>query len=96
MPNTPADPTALPFEEDVPDTVSPVSDQITTNPQRMGGTPVLRGTRVPVDTLFDHLIHGYTVEYVAAQFGTVSIEQITRLLEDMKRTYNEPAARRAG
>lgn len=32
------------------------------NPEILGGTPVFRGTRVPIETLFDHLKSGVTIE----------------------------------
>jgi uncharacterized protein (DUF433 family) len=34
---------------------------ITTNPERMGGMPVIGIQRMPVTTLLDHLIEGYSV-----------------------------------
>lgn len=41
---------------------------ITTNPERMGGTPVIGIQRLPVKTLLDHLIGGATVNEFAAEF----------------------------
>ena len=41
---------------------------ITTNPERMGGTPVIGIQRLPVKTLLDHLIAGATVDEFAAEF----------------------------
>ncbi len=41
---------------------------ITTNPERMGGTPVIGIQRLPVKTLLDHLIAGATVAEFAAEF----------------------------
>jgi uncharacterized protein (DUF433 family) len=35
---------------------------ITKNPDILGGTPVFRGTRVPIQTLFDYLEGGETLE----------------------------------
>jgi uncharacterized protein (DUF433 family) len=39
-----------------------VAQAITRDPEIMHGTPVLRGTRVPVQTLFDYLEGGETLE----------------------------------
>ena len=38
------------------------SDLITVNPNILGGTPVFKGTRVPVKTLFEYLENDYTLE----------------------------------
>ncbi len=35
---------------------------ITIDPETLGGTPVFRGTRVPVESLFDHLEEGISLE----------------------------------
>ena len=35
---------------------------MTKNPDILGGTPVFRGTRVPIQTLFDYLEGGETLE----------------------------------
>jgi uncharacterized protein (DUF433 family) len=57
---------------------------VTTNPRVMHGTPCFAGTRVAVQTLFDHLEAGYSVEEFIEQFPTVRREQIIRLLNASK------------
>lgn len=47
----------------------------------MSGLPVFRGTRVPVQTLLDHLEAGDSLDAFLAQFPTVSREQAVRFLE---------------
>ncbi|WP_460970576.1 DUF433 domain-containing protein [Spirosoma migulaei] len=37
-------------------------DVISISPKVMGGTPVFKGTRVPVQSLFDHLELGISVD----------------------------------
>jgi uncharacterized protein (DUF433 family) len=41
-----------------------VNDYMEVNPRKLGGTPVFRGTRIPVHVLFDDLEDGYTVQDV--------------------------------
>jgi len=57
---------------------------VASNPNILGGTPVFAGTRVPVESLFDHLIRGYTIEYFLSQFPTVKREQVEAVLESAK------------
>jgi uncharacterized protein (DUF433 family) len=57
------------------------SDLITINPDILGGTPVFRGTRVPVQSLFDYLEDNYTLEQFSEYFPTVTIEMARLLLE---------------
>ena len=54
---------------------------ITHDPDVQGGTPVFRGTRVPVQSLFDHLETGESIEDFLEGFQTVKREQVITLLE---------------
>lgn len=58
---------------------------VTVNPKVMHGTPCFAGTRVAVQTLFDHLESGYTIDGFLEQFPTVQREQVVGLLEQSKR-----------
>ena len=50
----------------------------------MGGTAVFAGTRVPVQTLFDYLEGGETIDAFLAGFPSVSREQVVSFLEQAK------------
>lgn len=49
-----------------------------------GGTPVFRGTRVPITVLFDHLEAGATLEEFLDGYPSVSREQAIAVLEAAK------------
>ncbi|MDQ3283239.1 MAG: DUF433 domain-containing protein [Acidobacteriota bacterium] len=51
------------------------------DPEIMGGTPVFVGTRVPVESLFDYLEAGDSVEEFLEAFPTVSRDQAVAALE---------------
>ncbi len=55
-------------------------DLITVDPKILGGTPVFRGTRVPVKTLFEYLEDNYTLEQFLECFPTVAREMAVRML----------------
>lgn len=57
---------------------------VTINPKVMHGAPCFAGTRVAVQTLFDHIEAGYTVDGFLEQFPTVRREQVMALLEQLK------------
>ena len=50
----------------------------------MHGTPVFRGTRVPVQTLFEYLEAGDALENFLEGFPTVSRELAIQALEEAK------------
>jgi uncharacterized protein (DUF433 family) len=49
----------------------------------MSGTPVFRGTRVPVQTLFDYIADGCTLEEFLDNFPTVKREDAIQLLGEV-------------
>ena len=57
---------------------------ITKNPGILGGTPVFRGTRVPIQVLFDYLEGGETLEDFLEGFPTVSREAAVSALQEAK------------
>lgn len=52
-----------------------------TDAEIMGGRPVFVGTRVPVESLFDHLKAGDSIEVFLDGFPSVKREQVLRVLE---------------
>jgi uncharacterized protein (DUF433 family) len=54
------------------------------DPEKLGGTPVFRGTRVPIQNLFDALESDESVDQFLAQYPTVSREQVLAVLEESK------------
>ena len=57
---------------------------ITAEPDIMGGTPVFRGTRVPMQTLIDYLEAGDSITDFLEGFPSVSKEQVIAFLEEAK------------
>lgn len=51
------------------------------NPKKMSGTPVFRGTRVPIQNLFDCIEEGETIDQFLDQFPTVTRKQVNGILE---------------
>ena len=51
------------------------------DPEILGGTPVFAGTRVPVQSLFDYLEGGETVDEFLRQFPSVKRDQALAALE---------------
>jgi uncharacterized protein (DUF433 family) len=54
------------------------------DPEIMGGTPVFRGTRVPVQTLLDYLEAGHSLTEFLDDFPSVTREQAIAVLEHGK------------
>lgn len=57
---------------------------ITINPQRMGGAPVIGIHRLPVVSLIDHLMGGYTVEEFLDSFPGTDRDKVMAILQMIK------------
>ena len=62
------------------------SSVIHSDPDILGGTPVFVGTRVPVQSLFDYLEGGDTLDEFLRQFPSVRRDQAIEALEIARRT----------
>jgi uncharacterized protein (DUF433 family) len=62
--------------------MSSADSVIVKNPNILGGTPVFRGTRVPLQLLFDSLERGHTLEQFLEGYPTVSREMAIAALQE--------------
>ena len=49
--------------------------------ERVSGTPVFRGSRVPISTLFNYMSYGYSLDVFLDSFPSVEREQAIAVLE---------------
>jgi uncharacterized protein (DUF433 family) len=60
------------------------SNVVHVDPEILGGTPVFKGTRVPVETFFDYIQGGEPLSEFLEDFPTVTQAQVAELLEEVK------------
>ncbi len=53
---------------------------IVTDPERMGGAPCFRGTRVPVALVFENLADGMTVDEILTNWPTLDRADLIAVL----------------
>jgi len=68
-----------------------VDDLITIDPDILGGTPVFKGTRVPVRTLFEYLENDYSLEEFLECFPSLNRELVRKVLERSEQALLSPA-----
>jgi len=66
---------------------------ITVDREILSGTPVFRGTRVPVQTLVDYILDGETLETFLHNFPTVKRADAVRLLQHVNESLLAGAPR---
>ena len=60
---------------------------VTVSPGLLCGTPVFKGTRVPVESLFDHLASGATLDEFLEDFPSVTREQAVGVLASAESAF---------
>jgi uncharacterized protein (DUF433 family) len=64
-----------------------LSDILHSDPDILGGTPVFVGTRVPIQSLFDYLEGGETLDEFLRQFPSVRRDQAIAALDLARATF---------
>ena len=54
---------------------------VDTNPEKMGGSPCVAGTRVPVRGVLDYLAEGFTHPQIVDQYPSLTLDKIKRAIE---------------
>ena len=71
--------------------MSSADSVIVKNPNILSGTPVFRGTRVPLQLLFDSLERGHTLEQFLEGYPTVSRERAIAALQEARELLSAKA-----
>ena len=69
-----------------------LDELLTSDPEIMGGALVFRGTRVPIEVLFENLADGLTVEEILDDYESLSRSDVIRVLELTSSALGRPAA----
>jgi uncharacterized protein (DUF433 family) len=56
---------------------------ISTDPEIMGGTPVIIGTRVPIEVILYRLKEGYTIAEISKLYPWVGKHKFEKVLEEL-------------
>lgn len=62
-----------------------MSNLVVIDPNVLGGTPVFRGTRVPVRTLFEYFEDNYTLDQFLEFFPTVTLDMAKGVLSESEK-----------
>ena len=65
----------------------PLDQYVIVDPDRLGGEPCFRGTRVPVRSLFQHLAAGDSVAVFLDDFEGVTQEQVRAVIRFAERGF---------
>ncbi len=58
-----------------------IDDRIEINPKKMGGKPVIKGTRIPVYFILELLANGWSFEDILESYPQLTKEDLNALLK---------------
>lgn len=65
-------------------------DRITLIPGLMSGRPTIRGMRLTVGMILDHLASGHSIEHIIAEFPDLEREDIEQAIRYARRRLEQP------
>jgi len=68
-----------------------LSNIIISDPEILNGTPVFKGTRVPVKNLFDYLEAGDSVDKFLEDFDYIPKESVLAVLKFTEQIFSQPS-----
>jgi uncharacterized protein (DUF433 family) len=77
---------------DDPHDIPTLDDLVTSDPEVLGGRRVFRGTRVPVEILFENLADGMSIDEILDQYESLDRDAVVRVLELASATLADPRA----
>jgi uncharacterized protein (DUF433 family) len=54
---------------------------IESNPNILGGKPIIKGTRIPIKFVFDLLGQGFSIDQIIDEYPTLSKQMILKIIE---------------
>ena len=65
---------------------------IISNPDILGGKPVIAGTRIPIDQILTLLKNGFTVEAISEEYPQLKKEIILGVIDETAQLINKNAS----
>ncbi len=65
---------------------------ITSDPDILGGKPVIKGTRIPVDQILFLLKEGFTVEAINQEYPQLNLKKIVGTVDEAVQIVNKNAS----
>ena len=59
-----------------------MKNYLTSDPSILGGTPVIKGTRVPIETILYLLKDGYPLEVIHEDYPQISVETLSGAIDE--------------
>ena len=66
----------------------PIKDPVTVKPNVLGGTPVIKGTRIPASLVFDLPQRGYTFELITKEYPSLTKKKLSAFFSLVSKSFD--------
>lgn len=66
----------------------PLKYPVVSDPDILGGTPVIKGTRIPASLIFELLRRGWHVQTIRSEYPSVSNQKLNAFLRLMSTSFD--------
>ena len=67
----------------------PIKYPVVSDSRILGGTPVIKGTRIPASLVFDLLNRGYTIQILKQEYPSLTQKKLTAFLSLMSDCFDD-------
>lgn len=71
----------------------PIKDPVSVNHKILGGTPVIKGTRVPASLVLELLKDGYTIDIIKKEYPSLSRQNLATFIKLISTSFDVPATK---
>lgn len=67
----------------------PIKGPVEVNPDILGGTPVIKGTRIPASLVFDLISRGYPMDTIQSEYPSLTKKKLSAFFALMSAFFND-------
>lgn len=68
----------------------PLEGPVVSNPKILGGTPIIKGSRIPASLLFDLISRGYPLSVIQQEYPSLTPKNISAFFSLMSKHFDVP------
>lgn len=71
----------------------PIQYPVVSDPQILGGVPVIKGTRIPAALVFDLMRRGYSTELIRKEYPSLSSKKLNDFMSLMTHSFDAASSK---
>ncbi|MGD8744199.1 MAG: DUF433 domain-containing protein [Candidatus Woesebacteria bacterium] len=71
----------------------PIKYPVVTDPKILGGTPIIKGTRIPASLVFELFRRGYSTQILREEYPSLTKRKLAAFLTLMSNSFNDHSSK---